>query len=377
MSPQEFIEFSALMALFAFITSPLNTLFMYLSRKVARLCALDGVNKTRPLYFEMQKNVAIFFLVAGIPLLLYSGDIESILKINSPLALLSFYSLILFSAFQTTNSAFIQGFQNFKALGILGVIQSAIKIIASLILIILGYGVSGAIFGVSISILIITCVGVQLIIGATKPGHESIQKDWTGKEFKDVMSVLIANISFVAMTQLDVFYVNIFFPPVMSAEYAAASVFGRAVLYLPGGLALALFPMVARNHANNKSSEHLLGQALLTTLILGTFVSIIYYCFGGLIMQIFYGEKYHIAGEILGGYGFSMVPMGLIMVFEHFLIATGRVFFAWVFMIIAPLQFLIIYFWHPNLNSVILVNGLMGLTIICFGIIILRNGKFN
>jgi hypothetical protein len=52
--------------------------------------------------------------------------------------------------------------------------------------------------------------------------------------------------------------------------------------------------------------------------------------------------------------------MAMVMVAEHFLIAQGRVVFAWLFVLIAPLQVAAIHAWHPDLQAVIGIMGLCG-----------------
>jgi hypothetical protein len=64
--------------------------------------------------------------------------------------------------------------------------------------------------------------------------------------------------------------------------------------------------------------------------------------------------------------------MALVMVAEHFLIAQGRVLFAWLFLAVAPLQLLVIHLWHPDLRSVILVIGAGGavMAILGYGVLL-------
>jgi hypothetical protein len=50
------------------------------------------------------------------------------------------------------------------------------------------------------------------------------------------------------------------------------------------------------------------------------------------------------------------MPMALVMVAESFIIAKGRVMFAYLFMIAAPLQILAIYLHH---ESLLMVVGIM------------------
>jgi hypothetical protein len=70
--------------------------------------------------------------------------------------------------------------------------------------------------------------------------------------------------------------------------------------------------------------------------------------------------------------------MALVMVAEHFLIAKGRVLFAWIFLFIAPLQLLAIHFFHQDIESIIYIIAVGGvlMCIIGYGILLsdyLRN----
>jgi O-antigen/teichoic acid export membrane protein len=120
-----------------------------------------------------------------------------------------------------------------------------------------------------------------------------------------------------------------------------------------------MFPMVAENHARDESSSHLLMQALFLATLMCSCGAIFYFFFGEWVIRLFYGESYRGAGEILRYYGFAILPMTLVMVAEYFLIAKGRVVFAYLFMAIAPLQFLAVYWYHDTLLSVV---GIMAAT---------------
>jgi O-antigen/teichoic acid export membrane protein len=169
--------------------------------------------------------------------------------------------------------------------------------------------------------------------------------------------VLIASVAFTAMTQLDMVLVNHYFDADQAGQYAAASVLGKAVLYLPGGLVIALYPMVAGRHAARQGSSHLLAQSALAALMVCGAAALLYWLLGPWLVGLLYGAAYAPAGDLLALYGWAVLPMALVMVAEHFLIAQGRVLFAWLFLAIAPLQLLAIHLWHPNLPSVILVVG--------------------
>ena len=157
------------------------------------------------------------------------------------------------------------------------------------------------------------------------------------------------------------------FSPEDAGVYAAASVLGKAILYLPSGLVLALFPLVAENHAMKKSSAAMLKEVVFFTGLICGLAAITYYVLGEWIIDILFGAKYVGAGELLRWYGVAIFPMALVMVAEHFLIAKGRVLFAWLFLLMAPIQWLVISYWHTDLLNVIAVMGACGSALVIVG----------
>jgi O-antigen/teichoic acid export membrane protein len=169
------------------------------------------------------------------------------------------------------------------------------------------------------------------------------------------------------MTQLDMVLVNYYFPSEQAGLYAAASVLGKAVLYLPGGLVIALFPMVAENHTKGEASARLFIQVTVVTASLIGLAALVYWWLGPWLITLLYGQAYAGAGELLSWYGLAILPMALVMVAENFLIAKGRVLFAWLFLGIAPLQLLAIHLWHADLLNVIVILGTSGAVLMALG----------
>ena len=130
---------------------------------------------------------------------------------------------------------------------------------------------------------------------------------------------------------------------------------------------MALFPMVAENHARSQGSAHLLLQAVGLTTLLSSAGAVFYLLFGEEIIALLYGEHYLGAGKLLKFYGFAILPMALVLVAEHFLIAKGRVLFAYLFLFIAPLQLIAVHFFHDSMHMVLAVVGVSGLVLALLG----------
>ena len=95
--------------------------------------------------------------------------------------------------------------------------------------------------------------------------------------------------------------------------------------------------------------------------------AVFYFLFGEGIVALLYGEHYRGAGEVLKFYGFAILPMALVLVAEHFLIAKGRVLFAYLFLFIAPLQLIAVHFFHDSMQMVLAVVGMSGLILALLG----------
>jgi O-antigen/teichoic acid export membrane protein len=268
--------------------------------------------------------------------------------------------LLVASAFLALNNAFLQGSQHMGWLGGLLVVGALGKIFFGVALVSLGYGATGAMLGVLCATAATWLAGLALMRPSLPKGHPSGAETGGSFPVAAIVPVLIASVAFTGMTQLDMVLVNHYFDADQAGQYAAASVLGKAVLYLPGGLVIALYPMVAGRYASRQGSAHLLVQSALAVLIVCGSAAAVYWLLGPWLVGLFYGAAYAPAGELLALYGWAVLPMALVMVAEHFLIAQGRVLFAWLFLAVAPLQLLVIHLWHPDLRSVILVIGAGG-----------------
>lgn len=367
LAPVEFALFSAIMALSMFFSSPLGAMYMVISRRVSALRAHNQLAVLRSLYWRTHEFLALGGLLFLLLLFPLADEAQTYLKspTQAPIWLLG--TVVVIGAFLLINNAFFQGMQRFGWLGGTGVLGVALKIILGIVLIMLGFSVSGALAGVLLASCIIWLGGMLITTRSfpakVMPGHLPIESF----PLKSVLPVLIANIAFAALTQLDIVLVNWYFPPEQAGLYAAASVLGKAVLYLPGGLVMALYPMVAENHAKDQSSAHIMLQAVAVTATLCGLAALTYWLLGDWLITLLYGQTYAGAGELLRWYGFAMLPMTLVMVAEYFLIAKGRVLFAWLFLGMAPLQVLAIHLWHDQMWMVIAIMGVSGSVLVAIG----------
>ena len=272
--------------------------------------------------------------------------------------------------FGPVNIAFLQAQQNFHWLAINGLAVHGFKVFFCVALVYAGFKLNGALMGVvlaAIAIWFLTYLPLRSVV--TQP--IGVEQTKYHLSFKGAIPVLIANLSFAVMTQLDIILVNHYYDARQAGVYAVASILGKAVMFLPGAITIAMFPMVAENEARSQGSAHLFFNAILLTAALSGAGALFYFLFADSIIDLFYGQKYQGAAELLKPYGFAILPFTLVLVAENFLIAKGKVIFAFVMMLGIPFVLLAAQTNHDQLIDMVYILAACGwgVALVGFGVI--------
>jgi O-antigen/teichoic acid export membrane protein len=358
--PEDFALFSALMASFVFLSAPMIAVSMLIARRVSGFKAHHSLFLVKSFFLHVNK---LLFIFSGLILLffwVFAIQLQEYLHLPNAITLILFEAVLIVGIFNTLIHSFFQGLQKFIYIGAFGLLSVILKIILSIGFILANFDLIGALLGVFFSTVIVFVTGAVILLKQLP--SQQVRSSFTFKlaNLIQIYPVLIAAIATAAMTQLDMVLVNWYFPPREAGLYAAASVLGKTILYLPGGLIVVLFPMVSELHAKGGSGFKIFRQAVIATIICSGAISLIYWTYGDFIILIFYGPNYEGAGQILRWYGFAVMPMAIVIIAEQYLIAKGRVLFAWLFLIIAPFQILSIHLWHSELWMVLLIVGFFG-----------------
>jgi O-antigen/teichoic acid export membrane protein len=360
LEPTEFALFRSIMALFMFLAAPTGAMSMLIVRKVSLLRANESLNLVQSIFLRINKVLFIFGLLILFLSWISSDYLEQYLKVQNKTTILIFSLMFVFSIFYAACMAFLQGLQRLIFIGVFGLAGVIIKLLIGIGLIKVGFGVDGALLGVLFSMTLVFVFAIIVLFKSLPRQVACRNLQLNFSLIKRAIPVLVATTVFAAMTQLDMAIVNWYFSPEEAGLYAAASVLGKAVLYVPGGLILVMFPMVSEGHAKGESSFEIFRQSVFTTVLSCGGIAAIYWFFGGSIISILFGEDYRGAGEILQWYGLAILPLTVVVIAEQYLIARGQVIFSWLFLFLLPFEFLTIYIWHSEIWMILLAMGAFG-----------------
>jgi len=358
--------FIAMVALLAIVSVPISTVAMLASRRASEYRAKQQPERMAVMFWWVNGRVlwsALTMILLVLPFLSYLKDYAHLGSLAPILVLLLVAVAMLFLPL---NIAFLQAQQNFLWIAFANVGIHGFKIFFCVAFVFAGFKLLGALTGVllaSMALWLMTYIPLRPEVSI--PINNRQPESYFS--LISAMPVLVANLAFAVMTQLDLLLVNHYFDSQHAGVYAAAAILGKAVMYLPGAIIIAMFPMVAENESHSRSSAHLFINAIVLTVGFSGLGALLYFLFAEEIISLLYGQKYEGAAEVLKYYGFAMLPMSIIMVAEHFLIAKGRVIFGYVMMLGIPFVLYAAHTYNASLIDMVNILAIAGWGVVVAG----------
>lgn len=367
MTPNDYGLFMALMALVPILSVPLATIYMAVSRRFSQYIALDEKDKLVDLFWSAQIKVVLFGSIGLLFFIACSVSLQRFLVAPSLLSIWLVGIYMFFVFLITIANAAIQANQHFWFIAFSNVIGPLGKLVFGVLFIALGLRVQGAMYGLISTVAMLAAIGFYYCwrnLGLTwrKPS-------WSQHlNLKDIYPVFLATFSFTLLFQIDLLLVKHLFSPYEAGMYAAAATLGKATLFLPSSIVVPLFPMTAAETTAGRETTNLLLKAIGVTFGISLLGALFYYLLAEQTIMILFGPDYVEAAPILRYYGFAMVPMAIIMVVEHYLVAKGRLLFAYLIFGLSPVFVLFVLFWsHSPISVVWLMIG-VGISILVLAV---------
>ncbi len=361
---------NALLSLFTVLAVPISTLLMVVARKTSEYKAQDDFAGINHLYRMTTSRVLFFGLIGLAIFIVCSPVIRDYIHAPSVIPVIILGLSIATALAYPVNLAVLQGVQNYKWLGINQGIGGPSKLLFTVLFVAAGFGVNGVMSGLIASGLLLWFMSYFPIRKIAKREYgQSASVDHIS--YSTVWPVFLSVFSFSVLTQADIVLVSRYFSSHNVGIYASAAIIGKAVMYIPGAIVLAMFPMVSEQHALNQSSRQVLVKSLAITLALSGVGTALFFLFPGWIMNILYGTRYAEANEVLKYYGIAMLPMGLLLVLMSYLIARKQTLFSYLMLLGALFEISVIYFYHQSLLQIVMFMLIIG-TLLCIASIALQ-----
>jgi O-antigen/teichoic acid export membrane protein len=372
MGPEEYGVFGALFAIFYMIGVISQTLGTSAASFVSRI---TGEGKHISFFLSGSlKRMALMGLVVSIIFIASSSGLTSLLNLPDRRPVLVLAPILFLTWVSPISSGALRGVKRFFALGFVNVSNAIFKLVFGVLLVFLGFGVSGALMGVAagmLAALVISFVFLKPYFGHNNPDEREFRFTTF---YSYSLPVMLAMIAFSVPANLDVVLAKYFFSATDAGLYTSASVLGKIIFFFPAGIYAVMFPMIAEKHARGEDTTGILRKSLLYTALLSGSVALGYLLFPQLVMKIF-GASYAAALPLVAPYGFAMFFFSLTVIVMQYHLAIKNMWYVALFAGATFIEVLLLVVFNSSIQQMVEVLLIANLSILLVSLLYTQRWK--
>ena len=366
LGPEKYGEMAAVLALvgiFAVVGGVVATTTMY---HVSELYGFNNISGIKKLLVILTKHILAFSILFFLIGTAFSKPLSDFFSIQHIMPVIIAFSSFIFGFIILINKGILQGTQRFVAFSVIGVIEMVLRLALAIILVKIGFSVSGAILATVLATAItyfITFWPLGTLFKKVK-NHEKAEFHF---EKKDVLNyswpVLASSLLLAIMLNADIILVKHYFPGPDAGLYAATSTVAKIILYVTAPIISVMFPMILEKKAKGEKHFKMFFFSLGLTALGSLLVLALYTVAPGFVMKILYGSGYTKLFYLLPQLGIFVLFYTLVNLLVNYFLAIKNFFFL-IFMAVAVVVTLFwISLFHPSITAVIRIfittNGLL------------------
>ena len=282
-------------------------------------------------YFSFRAlSVLILLGIAGLAVVLaLSSPINSWLKIGAilPCVLLAFRTGLCFV--QPVATGTLMGLQRFNELAAVLIAGSVVRFIVGVGLVLLGLGVSGAMWGEVAGVVAIIAIPLLMLRKWYSGRPREGRIDFSHLR-RFAPAALVATACVAVFIVVDVILARALIGGESAGFYAGAQKMASMIFILPGAVAIVMFPKVSEKSARNDKSWRILGQSIAIVTGLCGSVALIFAIFPRQLLGLFFGSKYLEGSHVVPVLSLAMFLLSLVSIMTYYLLGTEHFNFAYV-----------------------------------------------
>jgi O-antigen/teichoic acid export membrane protein len=367
MSPSAFGEVQTLISLFLQLTIFLNVL----SLVAVNLIANDENGRAQRIVTELQLASLWLSVGALIITIIAATWLKSAFHFESmwPFILLT-VALIAAVPF-TFQTAYLRGRQRFAATSVANLLVAGGKIIFSVVLVLVGFGTSGAIGGLIAAQLVgLAYAFSQAQRGRIRATAVALRTRWWPDmrvvmgEIKYVGYALIGSLGVMLLLSLDVIFVKYFFDAHTAGLYAGVATVARIIFFLTASIAQVLLPAVKLQNSVDENHKLLVKSAII---LIGLSTPVLAMCIAapGLVISALMGSAYSQFASLLPLLSLAIFFVSILNLLILYCLALRRYVPALLTMAGTLLTYGIMLFYHNTLHDIVVILLCGSMVIAC------------
>lgn len=229
--------------------------------------------------------------------------------------------------------------------------EMAIKIILTVVLVIAGFAVLGAMVGILLGIMF-GFVVTWFSLGKYIKGKRG-KKPKVSTLLSYSIPVFLQGLALTSMYSTDLLLVKHFFAPEKAGIYAYLAILGRVALFGITPITQAMFPLIAKRYSHGENYHKIFYMSTILILSVTFLVIMFYKTFPGFLLGLLNKTE---GTDILWWFGIFMGLLGLASHVTQFYLSINKTKVVSLFIFAAILQAILIFIFHSTLIQVIQVS---------------------
>jgi O-antigen/teichoic acid export membrane protein len=354
LTPTEFFVFITVTALLQIAVQATNVIRNVVAFYTAESTVFaDAVERVGAVLKRSWRWAWRWGLIAAAALALAAPLLARFLRIDSPQPFwaASFALLLLF--LRPVTDGTLQGIQNFFGLGSVQIVQSVLRLVFAVLLLLLGWQATGALLALplgSTTALVLAAFLLRDYFRAPAPEQTPRPISWRYSAY-----TLVGLLAFALMVNIDPIVVRLSFGDAAAEAYAPVVTLGKMNLFIPLGIGLVLFPKATQRYAAGRDPRPVLFLALLATFLPGLALTALYWIAPGWIVTTVFGPAYADPGRLLGLVGLATTLYAGVNIWLNYALSLERHRFVLILAGIVALQVTGMLLFNSTLESIALV----------------------
>ena len=362
---------AALMSIVYIFGIPSEAIQIVISKYTSKFNIKNQNGKIKDLLLRSIKKALILSSIFFIIFLILGVFISLWLRIN--FFLIALTGIAIFGTFLLPiTRGILQGKKKFKDMGLNMVLESIFKIILSVMLVLLGLRVYGAMGALIMAFAIAFFLSLLAIKDVLLSKREN-------ENFEGIYSYnlpnLIAITAIVLMYSLDILLARRFFSAELAGQYAFVSLIGKAIVFINIAIGKVMFPLASEKYENGTETKGILKKSIIFVMIISIIALFFYTLFPEFVVKVISlgSTKYLAASGILGilGLAFTFTSISNILVLHN--LSLNKMKKSAFFLIIFPvIEVVLLSIFNSNIMEFSISLALSNFLMLLYNLMLLK-----
>lgn len=364
LGPSDYGILASLIGVFYLLNVINQTVNLVIVKFVSHFYGEKDTDKIRALYHKLKFIIFSGGISIAAILFFATPFISGFLHLEYPRFLFEILIAFAISFIANFYRSFLQGLVRFAQFTINLSAEMIVKLVLAVVLVAFGFGIDGAIIPLIVGALAGVLLGVWRLKDIIGEKHKLKKIPIALKELLAFSLPSIAlTLSFASLFTTDIILVRHYFSGIQSGFYASIAVLGKIIFYASSPLVMTMYPLVAKAKSEKTKYSHFFFITLGIVLLISTILTVLYFVFPHVIVNLLFGSKYQEVSSLLGLMGVFLTLYSITFAAANYFLSLGKVRTTLFPLIAGVAQIIGIVIFHTNLLQVIYVSIVITLTL--------------